>query len=243
MNDMIYAAENYFDNPSYLRIDDRPVMFIYNLRFIYDTLNTTVAQGLFDDLLQRMSVYFVGDVGSGPSPPNADSPLLYSMDAVTSYFFAHVYTSEGWENVTECAKRYYPEWRSVMNSNGTRFIPNAYPGYDNTEYCKWKNDSSKPIVLLLNETMFKEMLTIALDYANDDLKIIMITSWNEWLESTAIEPSMEFGELFLHTVLNARRIQQPCSIICAVFYFAVGAASGVVVIIILCYKKSLRKIK
>ena len=33
---------------------------------------------------------------------------------------------------------------------------------------------------------------------------IMMTSWNEWLESTAIEPSMEFGELFLHNLPNSR---------------------------------------
>jgi len=30
----------------------------------------------------------------------------------------------------------------------------------------------------------------------------MITSWNEWMEGTMIEPSMAEGELFLHAVLN-----------------------------------------
>jgi len=44
------------------------------------------------------------------------------------------------------------------------------------------------------------MLNTAIHCAENDSKIVMITSWNEWLESTAIEPSMEFGELFLHTI-------------------------------------------
>jgi hypothetical protein len=30
--------------------------------------------------------------------------------------------------------------------------------------------------------------------------MIMITSWNEWLVATAIEPSADLGENFLHAV-------------------------------------------
>jgi hypothetical protein len=50
--------------------------------------------------------------------------------------------------------------------------------------------------------MFQEMLKIAINYADSDLKMVMVTSWNEWLESTAIEPSIENGELFLHTIYD-----------------------------------------
>ncbi|MDH5788029.1 MAG: glycoside hydrolase family 99-like domain-containing protein [Candidatus Bathyarchaeota archaeon] len=203
IEDMTYATQEYFNNPSYLKIDEKPVVFIYNLPYIYGQLGTTEAQNLFDALRQRLDVYLVGDVGSNcTSPHDVNSALLYSMNATTNYFFAHTNVSEGWSNITEYAKKYYPEWRYLMNSNGIKFIPNVYGGYDNTEYCRWKNDSSQPTVLPFNETMFEEMLTTALGYADNDLQMVMITSWNEWLESTAIEPSMEFGELFLHTIYD-----------------------------------------
>jgi len=208
INDITYAAENYFVNPSYLRVDDRPVLFIYNLPYLYQNLSTPKAQRLFSVLRQRLtsmdlSVYLVGDVGPGPSPNDVNSNWTYSMNAVTNYFFAHHLALLGWQNIMDYAETYYPEWCSEMNSQGIKFIPNAYPGYDNTEHCEWKqsqNMSCTPIVLSLNETRFEELLSIALNYADDDLKMIMITSWNERLESTAIEPSMEFGETFLHTV-------------------------------------------
>jgi len=246
LNDTAYAAENYFVNPSYLKIDEKPVLFVHNLPFIYYELGNETTQKLFDDLKKLIDVYLIGDAGNAPIPPSRNSPLLHSMDAVTSYFFAHQNISEGWQNIMKYAETYYPKWRLTMNSEGIRFIPNAYPGFDNTEHCGWMQKnlsiSCTPMVLPLNETMFKKMLTTALDYADKDLKIVMITSWNEWLESTAIEPSMEFGELFLHAVLEAKTTQS-CPDVWNVVYFAVGAGSGVIVTTIFFYRKSFRKRK
>jgi hypothetical protein len=81
---------------------------------------------------------------------------------------------------------------------GIKFIPNAYPGFNNTGLAGVVNSTKLPN----NAIMFKEMLKIAINNVDSDLKIVMITSWNEWLESTAIEPSIEFGELFLHTIYD-----------------------------------------
>lgn len=203
ISDMVYAAQQYFSHPSYLQVDGKPVLFIYNLPYLYENLCKNLhpldPNELFDHLRQRLAsmdvnVYLVSDVGGGPSPNNVNSTWLYSMNATTSYFFSDA--SKGWKGILEDAKAYYPEWRSVMNSKGIKFVPNAYPGFNNTGV-KYVDQY---VVLSPNEIMFKEMLNIAINYTDKDLKIVMITSWNEWLESTTIEPSMEFGELFLHTI-------------------------------------------
>jgi hypothetical protein len=203
LNDTIYAAKQYFNHPSYLHIDDKPVLFICNLPYLYQYSQVSV-HGLFDQMRQRLAnigsnVYVVGDVGSNCiSPYEVNSSMLYSMNATTNYFFANVKASEGWSNVTEYATTYYPEWREAMNSMGIKFIPNAYPGFNNTGLDGVVNSTELPN----NATMLNEMLKIAINNRDSNLKIVMITSWNEWLESTAIEPSMEFGELFLHTIYN-----------------------------------------
>jgi hypothetical protein len=220
IEDMIYAAEQYFPNPSYLRIDGKPVMFIYNLPYIYNRLGTTEAQNLFNILRQRLDVYLVGDVGSNcTSPHDVNSSLLYSMNATTNYFFAHTNVSEGWQKILEYAMTYYSEWREVMSSMGIKFIPNAYPGFNNTGLAGVVNSTELPN----NATMFREMLKIAINNANSDLKMVMITSWNEWLESTAIEPSMEFGEQFLHTVYDVVP-EFPSSMILSLFMILITLA-------------------
>jgi len=241
VDDMVYAAQQYFSHPSYLRIDGRPVLFVYELPYLYQNSPISV-QALFDcvrlELTSTGGVYLVGDVGNNyTSPHNVNSSLLNCVDAVTSYFYALAYASEGWQNITEYARTYYPMWRLVMNPKGIRFIPNAYPGFNNTEL----ENVSQPVVLPPNETMFREMLTIAFNYADDYLKTVMITSWNEWLEATAIEPSMEFGELLLHTVLDAKTVQQTCSVTWNVIYFVVGVAFGAIATIISFHIKSFRK--
>jgi hypothetical protein len=142
-------------------------------------------------------VYLIGDVGGGSHTPyNINYTWLYSMNATTTYFFSE--PTKKWNGILEDARTYYPEWREVMNSRGIRFIPNAYPGFNNTGLAGVVNSTELPN----NATMFREMLTTAINNVDSDLKMVMITSWNEWLESTAIEPSMEFGELFLHTVYD-----------------------------------------
>lgn len=194
IEDMEYAAENYFDHPSYLRIHEKPALFIYNVPYIYDKLGTTNARKLFDGLKKRINVYIVGDL---PSPPAVDSPYLYSMNAVTSYFFLS--PSNDWDTILDEARSRYPKWKSSMNSIGVGFIPNVYPGFDNTEHMQ------QGVLLPLSQANFEEMLRIACENVDDDLKMVMVTSWNEWLESTSIEPSMERGEEFLHTVLEVKQ--------------------------------------
>lgn len=200
LNDMIYAAQHYFNHSSYLRVDGKPVLFIYNLPYLY-LYSPIPAQELLNQTRQQLAsigsdVYFIGDVGGGPLPSSVNSTWLYSMNSATSYFFSN--PSKGWNEILKDARTYYPEWRRVMNSQGIKFIPNVYSGFNNTGL----NGVVEPVALPNNATMFKEMLKIAINNADSDLKMVMITSWNEWLESTAIEPSMEFGELFLHTIYD-----------------------------------------
>lgn len=199
-NDMVYAAKHYFNHPNYLHIDDKPVMFIYNLPYLYQN-SPLPAQELLNPTRQQLAsngsdIYFIGDVGGGPHTPyNINYDWLHFMNATTTYFFSE--PSKEWNEILEDARTYYPEWRNVMNSMGIKFVPNAYPGFNNTGLV----GVADPAVLPTNASMFKEMLKIAVNNV-DDLKIVMITSWNEWMESTAIEPSMEFGELFLHAIYD-----------------------------------------
>jgi len=201
-NDMLYAAQQYFPSQSYLRVNGDPVLFIYNVPYLYEHMSAQDVTKLFDNVRQQLAakgvdLYIIGDVGGEPSPADLNSTYLYSMNATTSYFFSD--PRKGWNGVLEDARTYYPQWLSTMSSKGMAFVPNAYPGFNNTNN---ENVSPPWTVLPRNETEFKDMLEIALEHADSKLGIAMITSWNEWMEGTMIEPSMKEGELFLHVVYD-----------------------------------------
>jgi len=184
-----------------LRVNAEPVLFIYNIPYLYQKLPVQRVHQLLDYVRQQLAekgvnLYIIGDMGGGPSPTNLNSDWLYSINAATSYLFSDPRKKWG---VLEDARKYYPRWLSTMSSKGIAFVPNVYPGFNNTNNT---NVSPPWAVLPRNETKFRDMLEIALDHTDSNLGIAMITSWNEWMEGTTIEPSMEEGELFLHVVYD-----------------------------------------
>jgi hypothetical protein len=197
IEDMVYVATNYFNNPSYLKIAGRPVVFLYALYYLYQEFGFSVVP--FNSVREQLakmgiSIYFVGDAVI-PSTPDVNSPLLKSMDAVTSYYFKF---ATDWTVVLNEIQTYYPQWLSAMNSIGVGFIPNVYPGFDDTAFIYGSNR-----VLPRSQSMFRKMLDIAVNSLDPNLKVLIITSWNEWHESTSIEPSVEWGETYLEEVYSS----------------------------------------
>jgi hypothetical protein len=196
-NDTNYAAEQYFNNPSYLRIDDKPVLFLYDLPNLCENLTTQTVHSMLADLRSRLSndIYLVADVGHGPLPANITSFQLSDfsdvLNATTNYFFSS--PSKSWNEILDDAQQDYPQWRANMTEEGMSFFPSAYPGYNDSI----ENPNSP--VLQVNATEFGEFFQVARDNT-DNGGITMITSWNEWKESTAIEPSVELGDLLLDVV-------------------------------------------
>jgi hypothetical protein len=194
--DMNYANNTYFANPSYLRIDGKPIVFIYNLPYLCQNLGTSGLHAMLVNLTLNFSnnIYLVGDVGNAPLPANVPFQLsIFSdvLNATTNYLFSSL--SKGWNGILDDARRDYPQWRANMTEEGMGFFPSAYPGYNDT-----KENPNSP-VLPVNATEFGEFLGIAWNNTENG-GITMITSWNEWKESTAIEPSVELDDLFLDTV-------------------------------------------
>ena len=206
LNDVAYASKQYFNRPTYLRIEGKPVLFIYDLPYLYGSNNNTVdVPGLFDTVRQQLiddeGIYLIGDLWADRvSPGDVNSSYLYSLNATTNYLYSS--TKErvrfGWDSVLENAATYYPEWRHEMNAKGIKFIPNAYPGYNNTNAV----DANDTVVLTPDAEKFREFCEIAENNTNNELRITMIASWNEWKEATTIEPSKETNELFLDTLIS-----------------------------------------
>jgi glycoprotein endo-alpha-1,2-mannosidase len=187
-----YAATNYFGHPNYLRIDGKPVIFVYLTRVLsaQGALQSTVDTMRTAATAAGYSVYIVGDQVFGSAP--GDGSGFAMLDAVTNY---DVYGSMGVTGYAgqTAVNNYYAaqgNWRNLAHGVGLAFIPAVTPGFND----KGVRDGHEPVSRKLTAgsefgSLFRAMLHGAKPLADPQLgHMLMVTSWNEWHEDTQIEP-------------------------------------------------------
>ena len=209
LEDIRKIAAQFFNNPSYLRIDNRPVIFLYLTRnFQGDTVEivTRLREKLrgegFDPFIIADEVFWkVVKEGTDPGeePVWTEMPQrdrIRAFDAITAY---NMYESQrlrysGYMSrssfLTEVKEIYY-QYQQACGED-TVFIPNIIPGFNDRgvrlsrdHYAiprGWDKDPSGGLA-------FSHVFDwIGLPFVDRHLPLLMITSWNEWNEDTAIEP-------------------------------------------------------
>lgn len=186
--DIKYVAENYFDNPNYLRIDGRPVIFIY--------LSREYFRSKADDQLIKLrkmypDIYIVGDDVFGEY---YRAQYALQFDAVTSCdVYGQSLKVEGpTQDAVKLLAKIYSQAQSAANTVGTGFVPAVTPGYNDravrkgnipiARYFRGVADSKEGDI-------FRAMLKDAgLPFVDPRAgNMLMVTSFNEWLEDTQIE--------------------------------------------------------
>jgi len=205
VSDLKSIAKDYFSHPQYYKIDGKPVIFFYVTRALSGDFSSMFKEARFE--LQNMGyeVFFVGDeiywISSHNSP---DGPILNGepdvgrielFDSITAYnsyapsYRHHSGYASTSSHLADTASLYE---RFKNFAPKARIIPGVLPGYNDRghrlgidnyaiarQYSKKENQGS-----LLREYLKQ----IAQPYMDNDLRMIVITSWNEWNEDTAIEP-------------------------------------------------------
>lgn len=192
--DIDYAAKTYFNDPNYLRIDGKPVLYVYLARVLHK-------DGTLDDVTREMrraavdngfdDMYIIGDASFG-NPKGTDYEPFQLLDAVTNY---DPYGSLGRPKYAgqEKVDKYRDQqegWKRNANSAGCNFIPGVTPGYNE----KGVRDGHSPMSRRLTPqsefgSLFRALMEDAVNQVDEGTgNMVMITSWNEWHEDTQIEP-------------------------------------------------------
>ena len=215
--DMISFAEHYFDNPSYLRIGGRPVVFLYLTR----TLTGDVAgmiRGARTVLEQRgFDPYFIGDevywrVTPESQAQSGDVELtttpqaarMEQFDAVTSYTLYFGDLNEpmfgpaadsagypGWTRLMADQQNLLSEYR---NATGGRVpvIPDVQPGFNDRGFRLTAGHPVEPRQWVPGDgpasTFDFLFRCVAIPELDPALPMVMVTSWDDWNEDTGIEP-------------------------------------------------------
>lgn len=199
-NHFLYAADEYFKEPNYLKINNRPVLFIYVSHLLRGDYGLALTK-TGNVVRQRtgFNIFLVGDEVIFPEgnsrQTKPDKKRIAVFDAITTYNIFGPTRYEGLPALTGFFKdldAVFQRYRQLARENDVMFIPCAMPGFNNLGF---KDGTKYPIlpreatIDKYNEgTTYSIYLDIARKYIDPALGILMINSFNGFSDDTQIEP-------------------------------------------------------
>lgn len=222
LEDFQYLAETYFNHPRYLKINNRPLVIIYNASLFKNV--SPYLDKLRANMEKRgISLFLVADVvcwtgvkltknnlslfwEKSPkeiiklfcramhrfSLNNLEEDVFLSkyFDGITGY---NMYSVNRTPNFLKNVDKVYQKFFSYTHSKNLCFIPTIIPGYDDRNL----SGLNRPILERKEGKFYENFWRIAKKYLDPNLKMALITTFNEWHEGTEIEPSKEYGNKYL----------------------------------------------
>lgn len=207
ISDFLELSGRYFNHPGYLKINGRPVIFMYLTRnfsgktvLAIEKVREALSERgidpfiIADELFWRVTVHAGGDFSGWTEAPQEIRIGLF--DGITTYNIYETMRQNHQGYADE--SRYLPEveeiYRKYRDICGDEilFVPNIIPGYNDRalrpradHYViprQWKEGAP-------SGSLFAELFDrLGLAFIDKKVPMLMITSWNEWNEDTAIEP-------------------------------------------------------
>ncbi len=190
INDFTYIAETYFSHPNILKVEDKPVVFIYLSSLFSGNYEPAFVNVRSAVLGTGFPVFLVGDeVGWGES----SQTHMRFLDAVSPYIMFGNPEYEGYpanRDFFSDISVQAGEWEKTAHSENKFVIPNVHPGFNNRAVGNAFVGPRKIQKDYENTSMLAEYIKVMRPFIDPTLKMIMITSWNEWHEDTQIEPTI-----------------------------------------------------
>lgn len=177
VNDFVYLMDRYAKHPAWLKVDGKPVFFIYGR-----ALNELKLDGWREVIRQLREKYPQGIIFMGDQISQAAAEIF---DGIHTYNVTGRTKGMSPEQLRSWAKEFYP---MTVKTAGTKIAAvTIIPGYDDH---KLGRPEPRPITDRHKGQTYAILWEEAIS-ANPDW--VLITSWNEWHEGSEIEPSLEDG--------------------------------------------------
>ena len=216
-NLMPFWMENYFKRENYLKIDNKPVLFVFCPSRLAGCFESSERQKATFDACREYCKGFGFD-GMVIAPCNTDLNKSANDDAIArGYDFRFGYNSgyrapvDNYTDEDDIVEKQCELFKKRLENDNMRFIPTASCFSDSTPRWseRWQslgytfqNDKR----WYLSPENFRRVLE-GMKKISDDLpdgawgkKIIMIDNWNEWDEGHFVAPSHKFGYKYLQAV-------------------------------------------
>lgn len=194
VSDFEYLADEVFDDPNMMRIDDKPAVFMYLSRVYFNTPQEMAQLTAARQSLQNshgIDLYIIGDHLFNQTAGEASG-----LDAVTTFdvygqtFGQNGTTTAGVQDLIDT----YDIASSQADAAGVDFVPAVAPGYNDRGVRLETDHEGAPRYYEEFGTgtigrPFKDQINLAANPNTDaDLDhLIMVNSFNEWHEDTQLE--------------------------------------------------------
>ncbi|MBI2863911.1 MAG: glycoside hydrolase family 99-like domain-containing protein [Chloroflexi bacterium] len=176
-----YVISTHGSNPNFLKLGGKPVIFFWALRSVPTAPGQTALQA-WDAIRQQVdpgrSTVWIAEGTDISYQSVFDGHHLYSIAWSTDVN----YTLKDWSNRI----RNY----NSQNGTGKLWVATVMPGYDDM-------GTGRPDAFIRSRedgAFYSATFNAAISSQPD---WIIITSWNEWVEGTQIEPSVTYGDKYL----------------------------------------------
>ncbi|MEG1759326.1 MAG: glycoside hydrolase family 99-like domain-containing protein [Alistipes sp.] len=206
--------EKYFKHPQYYKIDGKPVFMIYDIPQLIaglggveqtvDALNwfkeETIRAG-FPGLDLQLTMWSInvnhsGFDGSKTTNPERDFVHKLGFTSATHYQFCHfTNVDEEYMTVLEAVKK---EWSRIDATFDLTYYPHISVGWDNSPRM-----GRSAVIRNNTPENFGKALRMAKEYVDNhpnQVPLITINSWNEWTETSYLQPCNVYGYGYLDAV-------------------------------------------
>jgi hypothetical protein len=209
------VIEKYFSHPSYYQVDGKPSFMIYELPLLIkglggieetkDALNWFRAEtkkagfkGLDLQLTLRRGLQNISGVDGNPQESQKEIIERLGFDGVTHYQYVHFTGID--KDYREIMVDVEKGWNKIDSAYKIPYYSHVSVGWDaNPRYEMFR----RGVVKNNTPENFKQHLLRAKVYVDahpDQAPLITINSWNEWTETSYLQPCTMFGYGYLKAV-------------------------------------------